>query len=59
MSKKTHLKVSGVDCRKSGQTEQEYNNQCLCGFSNVTVTRIVADVDCVSCIRKINILKGK
>lgn len=53
MSKKTHLKVVGVDCRDQGQSEEMYNTQALCGFAGVTVTRKENEVDCKLCIARI------
>jgi len=48
---KTHLKVSGVDCRNQGQTEYEYSHQTACGYIRQNVTRVTADVTCFYCLR--------
>ena len=53
MSKKTHYKIKGVDCRSQGQSQSEYDNQSACGFAGVTVTKIKKDVDCKLCKRAI------
>ena len=53
MSKKTHFKIKGVDCRSLGQSESEYANQSACGFAGVTVTKIKRDVNCKLCERAI------
>ena len=53
MSKKTHYKVKGVDCRGLGQSDDEYNNQSSCGFAGVTVTKTKREVDCKLCLRAI------
>ncbi len=53
MSRKTHYKIRGVDCRSSGQSDEEYNNQSACGFAGVTVTKIKSDVDCKLCKRAV------
>ena len=54
MSKKVHLKTAGVDCRDQGQLDDHYNNQALCGFAGVTVTRTSRDVDCKLCLSKMD-----
>ena len=53
MSKKTHYKIKGVDCRWQGQSEEMYNNQAACGFAGVTVTKVKREVDCKLCLREI------
>lgn len=54
MSKKTHYKIYGVDCRSGGQSEDCFNNQSACGFSGVTVTKVQRDVDCKLCKKAID-----
>ncbi len=54
MSKRTHYKIKGVDCRNSGQSEECFNNQAACGFAGVTVTKIKKDVDCMHCKKVID-----
>ncbi|MFV8385060.1 hypothetical protein ACNO5E_13305 [Vibrio parahaemolyticus] len=48
---KTHLKVSGVDARNSGQTQFEYTHQTACGYVRENVTRNMDKVDCKHCLR--------
>ncbi|ATC60212.1 hypothetical protein [Vibrio anguillarum] len=48
---KTHLKVSGVDARESGQTQFEYDHQTACGYVRNSVTINMDDVDCQHCLR--------
>ncbi|OEE38252.1 hypothetical protein A1QO_02425 [Vibrio genomosp. F10 str. ZF-129] len=48
---KTHLKVSGVDARESGQTQFEYDHQTACGYVRDSVTRNMDHVDCKHCLR--------
>lgn len=48
---KTHLKVSGVDARSSGQTQFEYAHQTACGYVRDNVTRNMDHVDCSLCLR--------
>ena len=58
MSNKVHMKILGVDCRDQGQTEEEYNNQALCGFAGVSVSRSLKEIDCKLCVSKIKSEKG-
>jgi hypothetical protein len=53
MSRKTHYKIKGVDCRAQGQSEDEFKSQSVCGFACVTVTSIKKDVDCKICKKMI------
>jgi len=48
---KTHLRVDGVDCRKSGQTEFEYTHQAACGYVRDNITINWFEVDCFYCKR--------
>ncbi|MCC3804049.1 hypothetical protein IB292_03250 [Vibrio parahaemolyticus] len=48
---KTHLKVTGVDARNSGQTQFEYTHQTACGYVRDNVTRNMDHVDCFYCLR--------
>ena len=46
---KTHLRVDGVDCRKSGQFE--YTHQAACGYVRDNITINWFEVDCFYCKR--------
>ena len=48
---KTHLKITGVDCRDSGQRQWEYDHQTACGYVRRYITRNKDDVDCFYCLR--------
>ena len=48
---KTHLKVSGFDCRDQGQTEFEYSHQTACGYVRKEVTTNGDGVDCKLCLK--------
>ncbi|AIW22330.1 hypothetical protein F0267_01430 [Vibrio coralliilyticus] len=48
---KTHLKVSGVDARNSGQTQFEFTHQTACGYVRDNVTRNMDHVNCFYCLR--------
>jgi hypothetical protein len=48
---KTHLKITGVDCRDQGQTQYEYSHQAACGYTRDNVTRNEDSVDCFYCLR--------
>ena len=49
MSNKVHYKITGVDNRGNGQSEDCFNNQAACGYADVTVTKNKKDVDCKRC----------
>lgn len=53
---KTHLKVSGVDCREQGQTEYEYEHQAACGYVRDEVTSNGDNVDCKWCLNSIHMV---
>ena len=53
---KTHLKVSGVDCRGQGQTDFEYEHQTACGYVRDDVTRDGDGVDCKLCLNSIHMI---
>jgi len=53
---KTHLKVSGIDCRKQGQTEHEYTHQTACGYVRDKITRDGDKVDCKFCLNSIHMV---
>ncbi|CAH1598981.1 hypothetical protein FWP33_18750 [Vibrio parahaemolyticus] len=48
---KTHLKITGVDARNSGQTQFEYTHQTACGYVRNQVTTNMDNVDCFYCLR--------
>lgn len=48
---KTHLKVTGVDCRGIGQSQFEYDHQTACGYVRDKVIRNEDYVDCKLCLR--------
>jgi len=48
---KTHLKITGADCRDRGQTEYEYTHQAACGYVRDEVTENGDYVDCCYCLR--------
>lgn len=50
---KTHLKVSGIDARKQGQTDFEFTHQTACGYVRDQVTENGDDVDCKYCLNSI------
>ena len=52
---KVHFKVSGVDCRKSGQTQYEYEHQTACRYVRKNVTTETAKVTCFYCKRLIKV----
>ncbi len=54
---KTHLKITGADCRKMGQTQHEYDHQTACGYVRTKVTRKENDVDCFHCRNSIHMVK--
>ena len=49
---KTHLKITGADCREFwGQSEYAYSHQSACGYVREKVTTIAKDVSCFYCKR--------
>lgn len=48
---KTHLRISGVDCRNMGQSDHEYTHQTACGYVRDSVTTNDDEVDCKLCLR--------
>ncbi|MFU7504045.1 hypothetical protein ACA544_02585 [Vibrio cholerae] len=48
---KTHLKISGVDKRNSGQTQFEFEHQTACGYVRDNVTTNMDAADCFYCLR--------
>ncbi len=48
---KTHLKITGVDCRDRGQTQFEFTHQTACGYVRDNVTTNMDEVDCFYCLR--------
>lgn len=55
---KTHLKVSGVDCRNIGQTQYEYEHQTACGYVRKNITTDKEKVTCYYC-KRINNQQGE
>lgn len=53
---KTHLRVSGTDCRDTGQTEYEYTHQAACGYVRDSVTRNKDLVGCFYCLNSIHMV---
>jgi hypothetical protein len=48
---KVHFKVAGVDCRKGGQTEYEYQHQVAFGYVRKNTTTDSVKVTCFYCKR--------
>ena len=49
-----HLQVPGVDYRKHGQTNYEFEHQAACGYVRKYVTRDKKIVECKYCL---NVMK--
>ncbi len=56
---KIHFKITGVDCRESGQTQHEYTHQAACGYVRDLVTKDADKVNCEWCLESIHMISNR